>query len=211
MDEKIQRPRSRPAYIEREDSSTVVGSEITFTNSPRRYVLLQLAEISGPYEGKVFVEITGFGWDHTSADKLTFFGFVSMRYRLHHKSLDFLLKHRRWAEDSDSEYTVGKKNVIVFFIGLATIEKCLVCEDNERLLPTVASFRALMESLGILQRRGPQAHTFMKAIQRGSTRSRLQEIQECLQKGQKSPPVPKHPLDKMLLDVVDRHVTFLRT
>lgn len=208
MDEKSQRGR---AYIGRDDASTLAGSEMTFSNNPDRYSLSHNGGEHELYEEEDFVVITGFDQDHTKADKMTFFGFAPMRYRLHDKALDFLLEHRRWADATDSEYTVGKKNVIVCFVGLATIEDCLVCEDDERLLPTVASFAALMDTLGILQRRGPQAHTFMKAIQRAFTRSRIQEIQECLRKGHESPPVPEHPLDKMLLDVVDRHITFLFT
>lgn len=201
-----------PAYVGGDnETSTIAESEYTFVNNTQRYALSHIDGEQGLYEDDEVVEIVGCGINHANADKITFFGFASMRNRFQENIPRFLLGNRRWSEEEDSEITVAKKNVIVFFVGLATIEECLLKDDGKRLVDFAEPFRPLMRALGFIQHEGKQMHTFMKGIQREFTKSRSEEIQDCLSKGLENPPVPEHPLDRMLLDVVDRNLTFLYT
>ncbi|ROW09331.1 hypothetical protein VPNG_05852 [Cytospora leucostoma] len=200
-----------PAYVDGDDdTSTIAESEHTFVNNAQRYALSHVGGDQGLYEDDEVVEIVGCGINHANADKLTFFGFASMRDRFYGNIPVFLLQDRRWASDGDSEFTIGKKNVIICFVAVATIEECLVSEDGKRMPPITEGYHGLMDALGLTQRKTPKRHTFLNAIIKGFTRSREEEINNCL-RNQETPPVPEHPLDKMLLDVVDRHITFLRT
>ncbi|KAH8775266.1 hypothetical protein F5883DRAFT_640546 [Diaporthe sp. PMI_573] len=213
---KVPRRAGRMSLPLNEDASTVVDSELTADASPTRYAHSHDAvdgSINTPYEG--YARIFGFDVDHTNTDNLKFPGFRPMRYLLTREAARYLLSERQWSNQDDSDDTVGQKNTIVIFVCFATIEECFVDEKSEKLLPVIGPFKALVDTLGMrYQPNGrPRGYEFLLAIRNAVVNSRCDEIKRHLASGNGSPPEPRDlsGLDRMLLDVMDRHIAFLRT
>lgn len=138
-----------------------------------------------------------------------------MRHYLTGEAAHRLVTERRWCNIDDPVDVVGQKNVIIIFVCIATIEECLVDEISETTLPVYRQFEDLMGLLGISPRSSgrPRNYTFLNGIRTAFVSSRASEIQGYLQDGKALPPEPSDLpiLGRMLLDVVDRHIAFLRT
>lgn len=198
-----------------QDGSSICDTDLTADTSPERYVYSYMGnEDEGPEEQE-YARITGFDIDYTNADNLSFNGFRSMRGYLSGGAAHYLVSERRWSNEGDSDETVGQKNVIIIFVGIATIEECLVCEKSETILPVNRAFDALMDTLGMHTRRtrNPLAFTFLRAIRNAFIASRRAEIEIHLRdcNGSPSEPSDLSGLDRMVLDVMDRHIAFLIT
>lgn len=207
-------PPRRISSILHGDVSTVLDSELsklTADTSPERYV--HSDGIATHYEE--YARIIGFGTDYTDRDDLTFPGFRSMRHYLTAEAAHHLVTERQWCNIDDPVDVVGQKNVIIIFVCIATIEECLVDEKSETTLPVIRQFEDLMGLLGISHRPSglPRDYRFLDGIRTAFVSSRASEIRGYLQDGKAVPPEPSDlpVLTRMLLDVVDRHIAFLRT
>lgn len=162
-----------------------------------------------------YARITGFGIDYTDCDDVTFPGFRPMRHYLTREAARYLVSERRWSNDGDSVDVVGRKNVIILFVCIATIEECLLGENFEDELRVARPFKDLMDLLGISHTPDgrPRSHMFLCGIQTSFVKSRSALIKSHLENGNGLPPEPSDllGLDRMLLDVIDRHIAFLRT
>lgn len=199
-----------------EDTSTVLGSELTADTSPERYVHSHDGVddyTTTQYEP--YVRITGFGIDYTDCDDVTFPGFRPMRDYLTRDAARYLVSERRWSNEGDSVDIVGQKNLIIIFVCFATIEECLLDEKSEDELRVARPFKALMSLMGIkhLPNGLDRTHMFLCGIQTAFVNSRSAVIRFHLENGDGSPPEPSDlpGLGRMLLDVMDRHIAFLRT
>lgn len=207
-------PHRRISSILYEDASTVLDSELSKLSAdtnPERYV--HSDGLATHYEE--YARITGFDVDYTDRDDLTFPGFRSMRHCLSAEAAHHLVTDRRWCNIDDPVDVVGQKNVIIIFVCIATVEECLVDEKSETTLPVVRQFQDLMDLLGISDRPTgrPRNYKFLEGIRTAFVSSRASEIKGHLQEGKALPPEPSDlpVLGRMLLDVMDRHIAFLRT
>lgn len=198
-----------------EDTSTVFDSELTADTSPGRYVTSHTSDENTATQYEEYAQITGFDVDNTYSDDLTFPGFRPMRDYLAPETARYLVSERRWSKEDDHRATVGQKNVIIIFVCIATIEDCLVDLNSGDLLPVNKPFDALMDLLGMRDRTTGlrRNHEFLSTIRRAFVKSRSKEIEHHLANGIRSPPEPidSSGLEKMLLDVMDRHIAFLLT
>lgn len=197
-----------------EDASTLLRSELTADTSPGRYIHSHDDEDATTHYEE-FARITGFDVDYTNSDDLTFPGFRPMRHYLSSETAKYLVSELRWSREGDPRGTIGQKNVIIIFVCIATIEDCLVDEETGDLLPVTEPFDALLNLLGMRNRIAglPRTYKFLSTIRRSFVNSRAKEIRCHLEKGNRPPPEPSDlsGLGKMLLDVMDRHIAFLRT
>lgn len=211
---KLPQRAGRMSSLVAGDASTVIDSELTADTSPGRYFHSHDGvdgEPTAQYEG--YARITGLGVDYTDGDDVTFPGFNPMRHYLTREAAHYLVSEHRWCNEGDSVDIVGQKNVIVIFVCIATMEEFLV--DEAPGYPAIRPFKALMDTLGISQplKGRPRSYKFLWAIRNAFVSSRSKVTESHLENGLGPPPEPEDlpGLGRMLLDVMDRHIAFMRT